>query len=295
MHGPTSIVWANLRPLSLQSLFHFPHQNEWQNHSTTDAAGHYMHGVWAAWGYEEPFVYFDKRMKRWRALFHQYRKAGLLGRGGAGTWPVAGKAGAGPVPKGVMTLQRRERPNIFLDKSGKATWLYNGVGMDSGNRPFTMATPILDDVPSDHPRRLLTKTDDIHAGPCSDDVGCSLNGVCQHGTCSCDPSWRGPSCSTLWLLPASKEAGFHPPFATVPDSTSSWGGTVAWLGKGWGRDRSHYHFVLLFIHFIPGKQKIANIFGTSISVTTMRTLGWGIISSEIVNYCGIDSHGRQSH
>ena len=96
MHGPTSIVWANLRPLSLQSLFHFPHQNEWQNHSTTDAAGHYMHGVWAAWGYEEPFVYFDKRMKRWRALFHQYRKAGLLGRGGAGTWPVAGKAvGAG--------------------------------------------------------------------------------------------------------------------------------------------------------------------------------------------------------
>ena len=74
--------------------------------------------------------------------------------------PVAGKAGPGPVPRGVMTLQRRERPKIFLDKSGKATWLYNGVGLDSGNRPFTMATPILQDVPSDYPRRLAAKTDD---------------------------------------------------------------------------------------------------------------------------------------
>ena len=49
-----------------------------------------------------------------------------------------------------MTLQRRERPKIFLNRQGKATWLYNGVGLDSGNRPFTMATPILDDVPSDY-------------------------------------------------------------------------------------------------------------------------------------------------
>jgi len=59
----------------------------------------------------------------------------------------------GPTPAGVMTLQRRERPKIFLDKTGKAAWLYNGVGLDSANRPFTMATPILDDVPSDYPRR----------------------------------------------------------------------------------------------------------------------------------------------
>jgi hypothetical protein len=46
-----------------------------------------------------------------------------------------------------MTLQRRERPKVFLDKAGRATWLYNGVGLDSANRPFTMATPILDDTP----------------------------------------------------------------------------------------------------------------------------------------------------
>ena len=36
---------------------------------------------------------------------------------------------------------------VFLDRSGRAVWLYNGVGLDSGSRPFTMATPILDDVP----------------------------------------------------------------------------------------------------------------------------------------------------
>jgi hypothetical protein len=42
-----------------------------------------------------------------------------------------------------MTLQRRERPKIFLDKAGRATWLYNGVGLDSGNRPFMMNSPTL--------------------------------------------------------------------------------------------------------------------------------------------------------
>jgi hypothetical protein len=49
--------------------------------------------------------------------------------------------------KPVFSPGRRERPKIFLDKRGVATWLYNGVGLDTGNRPFTMATPILDDVP----------------------------------------------------------------------------------------------------------------------------------------------------
>ena len=81
--------------------------------------------------------------------------------------PVKGENRPGPKPEGVMTLQRRERPKIFLDKTGKATWLYNGVGLDSGNRPFTMATPILDDVPSNFPRRAdagISKTDD-EAGP----------------------------------------------------------------------------------------------------------------------------------
>ena len=60
--------------------------------------------------------------------------------------PAVCKKGAGPTPKGIMTLQRRERPKIFLDKDGKAAWLYNGVGLDSSSRPFTMATPIISDA-----------------------------------------------------------------------------------------------------------------------------------------------------
>jgi hypothetical protein len=67
------------------------------------------------------------------------------------------RAGPGPRPGGVMTLQRRERPKLFLDRNGRATWLYNGVGLDAGARPFTMATPILDDVPENYPRRLAAQ------------------------------------------------------------------------------------------------------------------------------------------
>jgi hypothetical protein len=63
-------------------------QNEWVNFSATDSAGAYTQGVWDAWGYEDPFVYFDKHLKRWRALFHQYRKSGLKKDGG--TWPATG-------------------------------------------------------------------------------------------------------------------------------------------------------------------------------------------------------------
>ena len=339
--------WSSACDIHPQSLFHFPHQNEWQNYSATDSSGkHYTQGVWDAWGYEDPMIYFDRKLKRWRALFHQYRKSGLLDRSGTwpskgastdpnimsggyaisntsnlfgpwtiyppgfgagyskvvnfttlggesplgwpivepaqdgpapplpyvfgttasnggyrndsmptwggnvvegddkqyhlfaagfveaaglGAWevnsqvihavgnspggpfqfsdvalptwhhnpdikrcpltgefvlytiscfasigrngttveptfdahngctnchkghcgPTAGRPGPGPVPKGVMTLQRRERPKVFLDQAGTATWLFNGVGLDTSNRPFTMATPILDDVPSE--------------------------------------------------------------------------------------------------------------------------------------------------
>ena len=46
--------------------------------------------VWQGWGYEDPLIYFDKHIQRWRALFHQYRKSGLADHGGKGTWPAPG-------------------------------------------------------------------------------------------------------------------------------------------------------------------------------------------------------------
>ena len=46
--------------------------------------------MWQGWGYEDPLIYFDKHIQRWRALFHQYRKGGLADHGGKGTWPAEG-------------------------------------------------------------------------------------------------------------------------------------------------------------------------------------------------------------
>ena len=44
--------WSSACDIHPQALFHFPHQNEWQNFSATDKAGNYTQEVWDAWGYE---------------------------------------------------------------------------------------------------------------------------------------------------------------------------------------------------------------------------------------------------
>ena len=81
---------------------------------------------------------------------------------------------------------------------------------------------------------------------CTTDTGCSLNGKCAAGRCVCDASWGGSACSTLSLRPVSKEAGFHSPFGTPPDETSSWGGAVARLADGsWGMVASEMVHVLV--------------------------------------------------
>lgn len=55
---------------------------------------------------------------------------------------------------------------------------------------------------------------------CSDDVACSLNGVCRDGVCKCDPGWGDEKCATLLLGPAAVENGYRHP------NRSSWGGSV---------------------------------------------------------------------
>jgi hypothetical protein len=35
------------------------------------------------------------------------------------------------------------------------------------------------------------------AQACTTDLSCSLNGVCQSGTCQCDKPWSGTSCGVL--------------------------------------------------------------------------------------------------
>ena len=67
---------------------------------------------------------------------------------------------------------------------------------------------------------LLTTVPRVAALLCTDDVHCSLNGVCQTGVCVCDAGWTGPRCSTLQLAPAAVANGYRQP------DRSSWGGTV---------------------------------------------------------------------
>lgn len=54
---------------------------------------------------------------------------------------------------------------------------------------------------------------------CTDDAGCSLNGVCVSGSCACDAGWRGASCGNLSLGVTDPRLG-HP----WASDASSWGG-----------------------------------------------------------------------
>lgn len=56
---------------------------------------------------------------------------------------------------------------------------------------------------------------------CRTDDDCQLNGVCNGGSCRCDPGWMGGNCSVLDLRPASPIGayGWSP-------NVSSWGGNA---------------------------------------------------------------------
>lgn len=56
------------------------------------------------------------------------------------------------------------------------------------------------------------------AGHCSDDMGCSLLGICTAGTCKCDPGWVGPDCSRANLKPLNLSLGYN------NGTDSTWGG-----------------------------------------------------------------------
>ena len=60
-------------------------------------------------------------------------------------------------------------------------------------------------------------------GLCSSVADCNWGGACQSGACVCDPTWTGPHCAALHLLPASPTAVYPPDANTEAQSTWTWG------------------------------------------------------------------------
>lgn len=56
---------------------------------------------------------------------------------------------------------------------------------------------------------------------CTDDVDCSLNGICQSGTCACDAPWGGPKCELLQFKPVSYPQGYG-----TATTVATWGGNA---------------------------------------------------------------------
>ena len=67
---------------------------------------------------------------------------------------------------------------------------------------------------------LSTTGSSVHVSACATDHDCQLNGRCVAGACACIPSWTGPQCQYLNLLPAKPNAGLQDP------TGSSWGGSI---------------------------------------------------------------------
>jgi hypothetical protein len=60
-----------------------------------------------------------------------------------------------------------------------------------------------------------------------DPLACSLNGVCDAGTCACDAPWGGAACETLRFAPGKETAcGKLCAYHGHGNDTTSWGGSV---------------------------------------------------------------------
>ncbi|KAL5320041.1 hypothetical protein ACEPPN_013100 [Leptodophora sp. 'Broadleaf-Isolate-01'] len=57
---------------------------------------------------------------------------------------------------------------------------------------------------------------------CKIDEHCSLNGLCHHGSCICDPGWKSFDCGALDLIPAPLKNGYN----KTDTGISSWGSKI---------------------------------------------------------------------
>jgi len=63
---------------------------------------------------------------------------------------------------------------------------------------------------------------------CKSALDCGLGGECSNGACYCWPTFAGPNCTTLNLLPAPKKTPTGAPGYQIlmRDTWTSWGGSV---------------------------------------------------------------------
>lgn len=72
------------------------------------------------------------------------------------------------------------------------------------------------------PTLLVITATSIYATACSTDEDCSLNGICQRGSCLCDPGWTASDCGQLDLRPATRYTGYN----RTAEGISSWGAKI---------------------------------------------------------------------
>jgi hypothetical protein len=109
--------------------------------------------------YEDAFLWFDTQSKRWNwnCLFHQYQGKGKGGASVSGpggyacstsedilgewTWAVSNGSTVYDFTSqlangGSIALQKRERPKLLLDATGRPLVLYNGISFGGESHTF---------------------------------------------------------------------------------------------------------------------------------------------------------------
>ena len=81
--------------------------------------------------------------------------------------------------------------------------------------------------------------------PCQTDSDCSLNGVCNDGSCDCRTAWSGERCETLNVMPTTHHSGYRG--TDGGHNTSSWGGAVLEGADGkfhmWASEMTEHWYV----------------------------------------------------
>ena len=86
------------------------------------------------------------------------------------------------------------------------------------------------------------------AAACTDDFGCSLNGVCAAGACACEAPWTGAQCGAIAFAAASPAAG-RDIYDAYDTAHNTWNGPIVGPIAG---DSGYHAFVPLYDYRGPG-------------------------------------------